>query len=144
MPNPKSKKLLLRLVSTLATFCLILMWASHASGQETFYSGAVLHNFGGPGDGTIPRAGLIFDDHGNLYGTTLEGGQGCVLPGCGMVFELTPNSDGSWSESVLHNFRGPDGANPYAPVAFDNRGNLYGTRKWSAMVGKSGGGTHVA
>jgi uncharacterized repeat protein (TIGR03803 family) len=127
MSNPKNARPLFPLASTLAIFCLVLMWVGPVCGQSTYYNGKVLHNFGGPGDGNIPKAGLIFDGSGNLYGTTLEGGSGCVLPGCGSVFELTPNSDGSWSETVLHNFSGGDGANPYAPVAFDGRGNLYGT-----------------
>jgi hypothetical protein len=40
----------------------------------------VLHNFGNGHDGSLPLAGLIFDDAGNLYGTTLSGGTGLQLP----------------------------------------------------------------
>ena len=37
----------------------------------------VLYSFaGGPVDGNIPRAGLIFDSVGNLYGATSGGGSG--------------------------------------------------------------------
>ena len=43
-----------------------------------------------------PRAGLIMDNSGNLYGTTFNGGSDSM----GTVFELTPPG-GSWTESVL-------------------------------------------
>ena len=49
-------------------------------------SETVLHSFtGGSSDGADPRAGLIADRAGNLYGTTLGGG----ASGNGVVFELT-------------------------------------------------------
>src|ERR1039458_7566385 len=86
----------------------------------------VLHNFNNNGtDGTSPRAGLIFDAAGNLYGTTEQGG----AYSHGTVFELTPAAGGGWTEQVLHNFNnnGTDGTNPYAGLIFDSAGNLYGT-----------------
>ena len=84
---------------------------------------SVLHSFSGP-DGADPAGGLIFDASGNLYGTTWSGGTG----GGGIVFELTPNSDGSWKEHVLHAFKGEkDGSTPYASLTLDAAGNLYGT-----------------
>ncbi len=84
----------------------------------------VLHSFNVSGnDGFYPYAGLVFDAAGNLYGTTMEGG----IHGQGMVFELTPQEGGSWTEKVLHSFNGTDGAYPYAGLIFDAAGNLYGT-----------------
>jgi uncharacterized repeat protein (TIGR03803 family) len=76
-------------------------------------------------DGENPYAGLTFDRAGNLYGTTYGGG----AHGKGVVFEMTPNSDGTWTETVLHHFTGgKDGASPYnSGVIFDQTGNLYGT-----------------
>jgi len=44
----------------------------------------------------------------------------------GTVFELKANTDGTWSESVLHNFAGTDGSFPIAGLTFDPTGNLYG------------------
>ncbi len=86
------------------------------------WSEKVLYNFGGGGYG--PYAGLIFDAAGNLYGTTLEGGD---YDG-GTVFELSPDGNGKWTEKVLHSFgSGNDGANPSAGLIFDAAGNLYGT-----------------
>jgi uncharacterized repeat protein (TIGR03803 family) len=78
-----------------------------------------------PTDGQLPFAGLIFDKDGNLYGTTFQGG----AYDYGTVFKLTPNSDGSWAESVLHSFNADDedGGVPFASVIFDPAGNLYGT-----------------
>lgn len=64
----------------------------------------------------------VFDQQGNLYGTTAIGGSN----GVGVLFELTHNS-GGWTENVLHNFSGPDGGYPYSGLIFDQAGNLYGT-----------------
>jgi uncharacterized repeat protein (TIGR03803 family) len=91
---------------------------------------SVLYSFKGAPDGQEPTAGLVFDAAGNLYGTTEFGGSkncpSAPYP-CGTVFELTPNSDGSWTEHVLHRFTGNDGNYPVAGVTFDAAGNLYGT-----------------
>lgn len=85
----------------------------------------VLHKFQGPpSDGWGPRATMIFDASGNLYGTTTSGGAGV---GAGTVFELTPTAD-SWTETVLHSFQaGPDGNYPSGTLAMDAAGNIYGT-----------------
>ena len=88
----------------------------------------VLYQFTGGADGGYPVGGVILDAEGNLYGMTEYGGSGCYLPGCGVVFELTPNADGSWKENVLHTFTGgADGALPLASLVMDTAGNLYGT-----------------
>jgi len=88
-------------------------------------------------DGAGPLAGLIFDQAGNLYGTTANGGGGSGNDE-GTVFKLEPNANGSWTESVLHSFNGPDGSGPGASLIFDSTGNLYGTTEYG---GTGGGGT---
>ena len=83
----------------------------------------VLYHFTGGIDGGTPYAGLVFDQAGNLYGTTKSGG----MYGHGTVYELTP-SEGSWTETVLYSFTGgQDGDSPYGGVIFDPAGNLWGT-----------------
>jgi uncharacterized repeat protein (TIGR03803 family) len=80
----------------------------------------------GPGtDGVWPEGPLMFDNTGNLYGTTAYGG----THGYGTVFKLTQQVDGSWKELVLYNFMGgeSDGAFPVSGVVSDTAGNLYGT-----------------
>jgi uncharacterized repeat protein (TIGR03803 family) len=89
-------------------------------------------------DGNEPYAGLIFDTAGNLYGTTTTGGNlsDCAPNGCGVVFQLTPSPDGSWTEKVLHQFTGgKDGGGPYAGLIFDTAGNLYGTATSGGVYG---------
>jgi uncharacterized repeat protein (TIGR03803 family) len=85
----------------------------------------VLYSFTGGSDGANPQSRLTFDAAGNLYGTTYSGG----LWGYGTVFELSPNGNGGWNETVLYSFTGgADGANPvWSYVMFDSVGNLYGT-----------------
>jgi hypothetical protein len=77
----------------------VLVFASGAWAQSTFKA---LYKFTGLQDGGQPVAGLIFDQTGNLYGTTLEGGvtNSCGR-GCGVVFKLAPNADGTWTETVI-------------------------------------------
>jgi uncharacterized repeat protein (TIGR03803 family) len=83
-----------------------------------------IYDFIGAGDGGNPVSGLIFDDAGNLYGTTqVGGGSGSY----GTVFELSPRPSGAWSETVLHNFSGKDGWYPNSGLTRDADGNLYGT-----------------
>jgi uncharacterized repeat protein (TIGR03803 family) len=74
-------------------------------------------------DGAGPYAGLILDQVGNLYGTTYAGG----TYDAGIAFQLTPNSDGTWTENVLHSFQYRDGNTPAASLTPDRSGNLYGT-----------------
>lgn len=90
----------------------------------------VLHFFHGS-EGSFPEGLLAVDSSGNVYGTTAVGGRG----NDGTVFELTPQSGGTWQFKVLHSFSGPDGVNPDAGVILDDAGNLYGT----ALHGGSSG-----
>jgi uncharacterized repeat protein (TIGR03803 family) len=95
-------------------------------------------------DGCYPTAGLIFDKQGNLYGTTEFGGQGPCSDDCGVVFELSPPAQkgGAWTETVLHSFAANDGFYPYAGLAIDAYGVLYGTtlRGGSGPCEPTGGG----
>jgi uncharacterized repeat protein (TIGR03803 family) len=87
--------------------------------EQTIYS------FKGAPDGQSAYNGLIADKNGNLYGTTVGGGES----GFGVVFELTSSGAG-WTETVLYNFQGlsnNDGENPWAALVMDAAGNLYGT-----------------
>jgi uncharacterized repeat protein (TIGR03803 family) len=96
---------------------------------------SVLYRFQGGSDGAFPEAAFIADAAGNLYGTTLAGGNSANCGGgCGTVFKLsrpaTPGGD--WSESLLHTFLGVpgnrnngDAAQPNG-IVFDPAGDLYG------------------
>lgn len=89
-------------------------------------------------DGNTPYAGVIFDTHGNLWGTTTAGTISdayCGGSGCGIVFELVPGNHGTWTEQVVHSFNGEDGGIPYAGLAFDNSGNLCGTASTGGAYG---------
>ncbi|MGA8491564.1 MAG: choice-of-anchor tandem repeat GloVer-containing protein [Terriglobales bacterium] len=97
----------------------------------------VLHSFNPDGKGGhYPRASLVIDASGNLYGTTSVGG----AHGGGTVFELVPKTGGVWTEKILHSFdpNGKGGYFPYAGLIFDASGNLYGT---TSVGGVLGGGT---
>jgi uncharacterized repeat protein (TIGR03803 family) len=84
----------------------------------------VLHIFLGGSDGGNPLSGVIVDASGKVYGTT----SGELTGGNGTVFELTPGSDGVWTETVLHSFTGgSDGGFPADPLIMDSAGNVYGT-----------------
>src|SRR5579863_7229391 len=109
----------------------ILIFASGLTYAQTQYN--VLYNFTGS-DGKGPRS-LVFDKAGNLYGITSFGGNSnsdCSFSGCGTVFRLSPNHDGSWTQTVLYKFCSAaphcdDGYNPTLALVFDSAGNIYGT-----------------
>jgi len=95
---------------------------------------SLLHSFC-VSDGNAPEGGLVIDKAGNLYGADTEGGPGCDMVGCGLVFELSPGSGGKWIPSTLVNFgqQGLSGSFPFA-LTMDSKGNLFG-------VTGAGGGT---
>jgi len=80
----------------------------------------ILHSFSGA-DGATPYAGLTIDSTGTLYGTTTAGGAHHK----GAVFKLTPPS---FTYTLLYSFKGntTDGGNPFAGLAVDANGKLYG------------------
>ena len=84
---------------------------------------------------------LVFDQSGNLYGTT-GGDLSSTHPGT--VFELSPAEAGKpWAYSLIWGFhcdhctQGYRGHEPFAGVTLDTLGNIYGT---TYMGGAYGGG----
>ena len=101
---------------------------------STGWTQTVFHTFTGGTDGSGPAGNPRFDAAGNLVGTTYWGGiaAACAsnLPvgGCGTVYQLTPSSGGTWTETILHVFSGgSDGVYPTGPLMIDASGNLIGT-----------------
>jgi uncharacterized repeat protein (TIGR03803 family) len=90
---------------------------------------SVLYAFTGGADGLGPSSGLVRDEAGNLYGTTVMGGDlsgycpGFPAPGCGVVFKV----EATGKETVLYTFTGgADGYAPYGDLLRDVAGDLYG------------------
>ncbi len=85
-----------------------------------------------PGGYSAP-APPVFDKNGNLWGVTTYGGisqSPCTDDqGCGVVFEMTPNGDGTWAYNVTHSFAATstDGQFPQGGLVMDAAGNFYGT-----------------
>jgi len=105
--------------------------------QGGSWTESVLYSFTGNSNGADPQGALIFDQAGNLYGTAIGGGITSCRGGCGVIFELTPQNNGSWTESVLYSFTGgSDGGLPVGNVIFDSSGNLYGTTNQGGHVGR--------
>jgi uncharacterized repeat protein (TIGR03803 family) len=94
-----------------------------------YYNYTELHSFHGY-DGSEFYGGVIEGLDGNLYGSTLYGGQYNL----GTVFQLTP----SGVLTTLHSFNGTDGSIPYAGVIQATDGNFYGT---TSTGGTYDGGT---
>jgi uncharacterized repeat protein (TIGR03803 family) len=106
----------------------VFMLTPPASGGTT-WTQTVLYSFQGSSsnDGSSPQGSLIFDDNGNLYGTTASGGK----YNYGTVFKLAPpaTTGGAWTETVLYSFKGgTDGSNPASALTFNSKWTiLYGT-----------------
>ena len=100
------------LVFVVAISILMIASVTAALGQTE----NVLYNFTGGPDGAEP-GGVIFDNAGNLFGTTRNS-----------VFELSPNSEGGWTLATLYTFsKTAGGLGVNGSLIFDTRGSLYGT-----------------
>jgi uncharacterized repeat protein (TIGR03803 family) len=104
---------------------------SPPTANQTAWTETILYSFYAANrtDGVHPTGRLVFGPHGELYGTTSSAG-GAGAAGRGTVFELSPPATlgGSWTETTLHVFGAAgDGATPYAGLAIDAAGTLYGT-----------------
>ncbi len=93
---------------------------------------SVIWNFTNGNDGGAPTAGVIFDNAGNLYGTTSAYGSHYS----GTVYELSPTQSG-WSETTLYSFTGDTGAGS-GGLIMDAHGNLFG------ITGGLDGGISIA
>jgi uncharacterized repeat protein (TIGR03803 family) len=109
-------------------------------GANGTWKETILHRFEGGNDGAAPSGTLVFDSAGNLYGTTVTGGNNlCNQEGCGTVFEMSPGANGTWTETILYRFLGDvDAQGPGLGVVFDAEGNLYGAAGGGCQFGCNG------
>lgn len=120
--NLRTRSGIVEAAFTLAIFTFSLAVSAQAQTESVIYS------FTGRADGWGPSGGLISDEAGNLYGTTVSGGDlsACQGTGCGVLYKLAP-SDRGWVETVPYTFTGgADGASPAFGLVSDANGNLYG------------------
>jgi len=127
--NPKNRRFLRPLSTCLVFVVSFFTLAGHASAE---WKEKVLYSFQGTPDGSLPGGGVVFDQAGNLYGVTAEGGSSSCAPAqCGIVYQLTPPAQKgrAWTETVLYIFKGHqfgDGSSPAGTLVIDSSGNLYG------------------
>jgi hypothetical protein len=98
-----------------------------AAGQSQ-WTETTLYSFKNPAEGYYPSAGPILGPQGELYGTVTF-----TSTGYGAVFELSPPASPSaaWTYRILHQFTGPDGANPEYRLVRNSLGELFGTTSQS-------------
>jgi uncharacterized repeat protein (TIGR03803 family) len=89
----------------------------------------ILYNFLTVSEGVSPRAPLVVDNAGVIYGATAFGGTtigtDCINRGCGTIFKLTPKRSGYEFETLYRFTGGNDGFLPSALVR-DASGIFYG------------------
>jgi len=125
------------MASKLATAAVAagLSLCSIARAEAAGHGYKIIYNFQGEADGALPSSTLTIDANNNLYGTTAYGGNlnDCAYNGfgCGVIFKI----DATGTESALHAFSGPDGAQPYWQLLLDGSGNLYGTTSFGGSGG---------
>jgi uncharacterized repeat protein (TIGR03803 family) len=115
-----------------------------------------LYPFTGFNDGDRPQAPVVFGPGGQLYGSTIYGGnigvQDCEFGGCGVIFTLHPTATAchsaicDWIENPIYQFASlTDGFQPMDSLTFDQAGNVYGTTAYGGSLtcafGEPGCGT---
>src|SRR3981189_644593 len=76
----------------------------------------VIYNLAGESDGEYTDTDLVIDSAGNLYGTSVQGGDF----GGGTVFQLAPSVDVCGRHELLRLGGGADGGEPYKGVTLDS------------------------
>ena len=76
------------------------------------------------------------NNRGRIFGTAEHGGDGGPIISGGVVFALDPPTQpgGTWTETVLYAFGGPDGFAPASLLTLKN-GRLYGTTTQGGSFG---------
>jgi len=120
MPSKRPLIFLSALLVVISGFLTAAAPAFAASKERVLYS---LCPESGCIDGDFAIGGVIFDSAGNLYGTAYGGG----AHDAGTVYELSPGTNGKWTQKLLHTFNNTDGSGPEYSMIFDPAGNLYGT-----------------
>ena len=120
---------------------LLLVVLSMAIPAAAKWKEKVLYSFQGGADGQSPAGGVVFDEQGNLYGATQQGGNDNCSPmaACGTVYQVSPQADGSWDGRPCCTYsRGKadnDGEYPEGGVVADASGNIYGTTGYGGTGG---------
>jgi len=80
----------------------------------------------------VPFSGVVFDSAGNLYGITALGG----TEGYGTVYQLSPSSDGTWTERDIVDFPSScsPACKPESGIILDSAGNIFGTTPYAAGI----------
>ncbi len=119
-------------ICVLVWFGIVLVSVSSASAS---WKEKVLYSFkGGPNNGSLPAGGVVFDQQGNLYVATTDGGPPSCAPfggECGAVYELSPpaKQGDRWTATLIRMFKGKqsnDASVPTSGLILDAAGNLYG------------------
>jgi len=112
---------MIKTLMTIPPAAAMVVAAMTSSAQAQSFT--VLHQFdgavvGGKADGKNPRAALVRDAAGNLFGSTFAGGAAQ-----GVAFKL----DNRNRETILFSFHHfVSGSSPASPMVQDQAGNLYG------------------
>lgn len=117
--------------------CGVAFELSPPSSPGGQWTESVLYTFTGVPDGAFPAGGLTVDTHGNLYGTTEEGGSGRCndgegnIIGCGTAYRLKLRG-GVWKESIIFDFHAAE-SGPGSDLVFDDAGQLYGAANYDVF-----------
>src|SRR5579872_1659711 len=114
--NPRSR-LQRRLLMIVAVLILTVTLPLPIAAQTY----TIIHQFRSGSGGINPESGVIFDNAGNLYGTTLNDG----AFGVGTAYQIAPNG-----KERVFSFTGVNGEGDlpqYGSLIRDSAGNFYGT-----------------
>jgi uncharacterized repeat protein (TIGR03803 family) len=101
--------------------CGVVYVLAPTSGGGWGYHRLYAFQIGAQAEDLFPGGKLVIDAVGNVYGVT-----GIFETAPGEIYRLSPNSNGTWTETILHVW-GPNDGIPGGGLVMDSSGNLYGT-----------------